>query len=231
MKKIAYVLVTATAIAMLAGCAATQKAKIEQKELSCGLLGPDCSKLTPGDKEQAGLRYVNPAAQWTTYTKVMIEPVTFWAGEKTTVKPADQQMLVNYFNQELNKQLATKFQVVQEPGPGVMKVQVAMTDVSGATPFMRSVSMIIPQAHLLSSLKYLATDTYPFVGGAQGELKVTDSVSGEVLTEAVDRRIGGGAYKTGFQWEWGDAENVINKWCEMLTAKIFSWTSGAETPK
>jgi hypothetical protein len=230
MKKMTYVLVALTVIAMLAGCATTQKAKIEQNELQCGLLGPDCSRLTPGSKDQAGLRYINPAAQWTTYSKVMIEPVTFWAGESTEVKPADQQMLVNYFDQQLNKQLEKKFQIVQEPGPGVMKIQAAMTDATGATPFMRSVSMLIPQAHMLSSLKYLATDTFPFVGGAQAELKVTDSMSGEVLAEAVDRRIGGGAFKTGFQWKWGDAENAIDKWCEMTTSRLSSWTSGAESP-
>jgi hypothetical protein len=230
MTKITYALFVLLTITVLAGCAATQKVEIKQGELNCGLLGPDCSRLTPGSKDQLGLRYINPAAQWTTYSKIMIEPVTFWAGDATKVKPADQQMLVNYFNEQLNKQLAQKFQVVQEPGPGVMKLQVAMTDASGATPFLRSVSMIIPQAHVLSSLKYLATNTFPFVGGAQAEAKVTDSVSGEVLGEFVDREIGGGAFKTGFQWKWGDAENAINKWCEMAAARLSSWTSGAATP-
>jgi hypothetical protein len=211
---------------VLAACAVTQKAPIEQAALNCGLLGSDCSRLTPGDKGQAALRYINPAAQWTNYSKIMIEPVGFYGGDATTIPAADQQSLVNYFDQQLNEQLAKKFQIVQQPGPGVMKIQAALTDASAATPMMRSVSMLVPQAHMLSSLKYLATDTYPFVGGAQAEAKITDSVTGEVLAEAVDRQIGGGAYKTGLQWKWGDAENAISHWCEMMTEKLSSWTSG-----
>jgi hypothetical protein len=43
-------------------------------------------------------------------------------------------------------------------------------------------------------------------------------------------RIGGGSAATGFQWQWGDAENAIDKWCEMLTERLSSWTSGTATP-
>jgi hypothetical protein len=230
MKKTIYLLSFIMGFVILSACAVTQKATINQAELNCGLLGADCSKLTPGDKEQASLRYINPAAQWTNYSKVMIAPVGFYGGEDTKVPAADQKKLVDYFTQQLNVQFAKKFQIVQEAGPGVLKIEVGMTDASSATPGLRSVSMIIPQAHTLSSLKYLATGTYPFVGGAQGEAKISDSQTGEVLAEAVDRRIGGGAFRTGFQWKWGDAENAIDKWCEMLTEKLSSWTSGT-TPQ
>ena len=84
-----------------------------------------------------------------------------------------------------------------------------MVDAEAATPGLRSVSMIIPQAHLLSNLRYLATGTFPFVGAAQGAGKISDALTGEVLAAAVDRRIGGGSLKAGFQWQWGDAENAI----------------------
>ncbi len=226
MKKNILFLSALMALVFLAACAATQKAEIKQADINCGLLGADCAKLTPGGKEQAGLRYINPEAKWTNYNKVMIEPVGLYAGEDTKVPAEDQQKLVDYFNQQLNEQLKKKFEVVQAPGPGVMKIQAALTDASSATPGLRSVSMIVPQAHTLSSLKYLATGTYPFVGGAQAEAKITDSQTGEVLAEAVDRQIGGGAFKTGFQWKWGDAENAINHWCEMMTERLSSWTSG-----
>jgi hypothetical protein len=45
-----------------------------------------------------GLRYINPNAQWTQYTQVLIDPVTFWGGDDTKVSPADQRMLTNYFS-------------------------------------------------------------------------------------------------------------------------------------
>ncbi|MGZ8238375.1 MAG: DUF3313 domain-containing protein [Methylobacter sp.] len=216
---------------LITACTTTENVPLSEDTVNCGLLGNSCGmRLTPGGKGQAGLRYVNPAAQWTSYNKVMIDPVTFWGGDMTSVLATDQQVLVNYFSQQLQEQLGKKFQIVNNAGPGVLRLQAAMTDAETATPVLRSVSMIIPQAHMLSNLKYLTTGTFPFVGGAQAEMKITDAVTGEVLAEAVDKRIGGGSFTTGLQWQWGDAENAIDKWCEMTTERLSAWTTGAEKP-
>lgn len=215
----------------ISACTTTEKAHIDQASVNCGLLGSDCgSRLIAGGKDQIGMRYIAPAVQWTRYKQVMISPVTFWGGYTTKVSAADQQTLVSYFNQQLQEQFGKQFQIVQQAGPGVMKIDVAMTDAETATPVLRSVSMIIPQAHLLSNLKYLATGTFPFVGGAQAEIRITDSVTGKTLAEGLDKRIGGGSVKSGFQWQWGDAENAINTWSEMLAKRLAAWTSGAEKP-
>jgi hypothetical protein len=213
-------------VLLLTACTVTQKAPLDQTSIHCGLLASECGKLTQGGKDQANLRYINPSANWTKYNKILIEPVTFWGGESTSVSAADQQALVNYFSQQLRAQLGKKFQVVDRPGPEVMKITVAMTDAETATPVLRSISMFVPQAHMLSNLKYLAIGTFPFVGGAQGEAKITDSVSGELLSAAIDKRIGGGNATTGFQWQWGDAEHAIDEWCEMLTERLSVWTRG-----
>jgi hypothetical protein len=227
MKAWAPVAASGLGVLLLSACTVTQKAPLDQASVHCGLLANECGKLTPGGKDQVSLRYVNPSAQWTKYSKILIEPVTFWGGESTSVSVSDQQALVNYFSQQLREHLGKKFEVVDRPGPGVMKITVAMTDAETATPVLRSISMFVPQAHMLSNLKYLATGTFPFVGGAQGEAKITDSVSGELLSAAVDKRIGGGSATTGFQWQWGDAEHAIDKWCEMLSERLSSWTTNS----
>jgi hypothetical protein len=215
---------------LLTACSVTQKAPLEQSDVRCGLLASECHKLQAGGKDQVNYRYFNPSAQWTKYDKVLIEPVTFWGGESTTVPAADQQALTNYFSQQLREQLGKKLKLVDQSGPGVLKVTVAMTDAEAATPVLRSVSMLVPQAHMLSNLKYLATGTFPFVGGAQAEVRITDSVSGAVLAAAVDKRIGGGSAVNSFQWQWGDAEHAIDQWCEMLTERLGSWTAGTTKP-
>lgn len=216
----------ALCLLLLSACSTTQKVAINQADLNCAFLVNECSLLTPGGEDQNGLRWINPAAQWTQYNKIMIDPVTFWAGSTTSISASDQQILVNYFQQQLNKELGQKFQIVTEPGPGVMKLDVAIVDASSSTPVLRSISMIVPQARVLSSLKYLAAGTFPFVGSAQAEAKVSDSVSGQVLGLFVDKRVGGGAFTTGFQWRWGDAENAINHWAELAANKLSAWTSG-----
>jgi hypothetical protein len=215
----------------LSACTSTEKVVIKQSDVNCAFLAEDCSLLTVGGKEQSGLRYINPTVNWNQYNKILIDPVTFWAGNNTKISASDQQMLVNYFFQQMKERLGEKFELVSQPGSGVMKLDVAMTDVETATPVLRSISMIVPQAHMVANLKYLATGTMPFVGSAQAEAKLTDSVSGTVLALAVDKRIGGGSFTTGFQWQWGDAENAIDHWAELLATKLYGWTSGKEVAK
>ena len=227
-----------TVAAIMAACSTTQQAAVSDKSTTyCPFLGSAlCAKLTaneiPGRFSGeaaiplAGLRWVNPNAQWTQYTKIMIAPGTFWAGDNSSVSAADQQALTNYFYNALNTALAKKFQIVDQPGPGVMEIQVAIDDVETATPVLRSVSMVVPQARALATLKYLATGTYAFVGGAQAEAKVTDSLTGQVLVAAVDKRVGGGSLKTAAQWQWGDAENAMDAWSQQAADRLSSWTSG-----
>ena len=139
-------------------------------------------------------------------------------------------MLCTFLYQALAEQLGTKFQVVDQPGPGVMRLQVAIIDAQAATPGLRTVSMVVPQARALSTLKYVATGTYPFVGGAQGEAKITDAVSGQLLGEWVDKRVGGGSAQAAAQWQWGDAENAMTAWAVKAVEVLSSWTSGAVKP-
>jgi hypothetical protein len=163
-----------------AACAKTQQVAVEQKGM-CGLLGPQCSKLTTWLPDQFQLRYVNPNAQWTSYNQVKIDPVTFWGPAESSFSPSDQQLLANYFGREIREEFGKHYLLVDQPGPGVMEIQVALTDVSGATPGLRTIATVVPQARALSTLKYLATGTYVFVGSAQVEAKVTDSQSGQLL--------------------------------------------------
>lgn len=62
----------------LSGGMTTEKAPIGKDMANCGLFGDVCGKLTPGSKDQARPRYINPSARWTQYRKVMIDAVTFW---------------------------------------------------------------------------------------------------------------------------------------------------------
>ena len=60
--------------------------------------------------------------------------------------------------------------------------------------------------------------------------RVSTMVETQVLTAAVDKRLGGGRFKTGFQWQWGDVENAMTFWSETAANKLSAWTTGSETP-
>src|SRR5262245_3815764 len=83
-------------------CTLTQRAPVKQSAEGSGLV--NYALLTPGGPGQADLRYVNPDARWTQYNKIIIEPVTYWAGdEDNSISPADQQTLCSYFQQALQQ--------------------------------------------------------------------------------------------------------------------------------
>lgn len=219
--------VLALLAATVTACTTTQQVAVKPSDLKCAFLGSDCARLSPGGPGQAALRYVNPDARWTQYRSILLDPVTFWGGDTTKVSVADQKTLADYFSHVLREELGKKFQLVEHAGPGAMRVQVALTDAEAATPGLRTISTVVPQARLLNTLKYAATGTYAFVGGAQVEAKVTDAVSGQLLAAVADRRVGGSSVEAAAQWQWGDAENAMKAWATDAADRLAAWTAGA----
>ena len=235
-KLLAGVASTALLASMLAGCSQTaapeptiiQRAQGETVAAPAptGFLGSDYSLMTApteGSDQKAMLRYVNPNAKWSSYNKIMIAPVTFWASDDSKVSAADQQALCDYAFSTFVKELGKNFSIVDQPGPGVLKISAALTDATSATPGLRSISVVIPQARVLSAIKMAATGTYAFVGSAQGAVKMNDSASGELLAEAVDERVGGTSVKNITVFQWGDAENAINYWADLMDQRLVSF--------
>jgi Protein of unknown function (DUF3313) len=216
----------------LDACSTTIKEPIKNTaNINCGLLGPDCgSLLSVGGKNQINLLYANPSAQWTNYTQVYLAPITYWGGNVSTVSAQDQQKLVDYADKHLRTVLSQNVHLVQRPGPGVLRIDFAITDAKFATPVLRTISMLYLPAHVLADVDYWATGSFPFTGGLKGEIKISDSLTGEVLFEGIDLREGGGSLSTAFQWQWGDAEYALDDWNKSLATHLSSWMSGASKP-
>ena len=156
----------------------------------------------------------------------MVLPVTFWADDDSKVSAQDQEILCNNFYVTLVQYLSKSFGIAYGPGPGVLRLQVALSDATSATPVLRSVSVVVPQARVLSLLKYAATGTYAFVGSATAEAKATDSQTGELLAAWSDKRFGGASIKNVTVWQMGDAENAMNYWANGLDQKLVSLGAG-----
>jgi hypothetical protein len=217
-------------VLLLQGCSTTVESKPEAaKALESGgplppavtgFFGTDASKLAPGPEGGAALAYINQNAQWSKYTKIQLMPVEFWAAADSKVSASDQQMLTTYFYNKLTEDLGKSFTLVDQPGPDVLTLRVALMDSTTAVPGLRSVSVIIPQARILNGLQSLATGSYAFVGSAEGEMKATDSTTGEMLAGAVDQRAGGMGIKGAASFQWGDAENAMDYWAQKITSRI-----------
>ena len=214
---------------LMSGCAQTVESKpavMQQVEggqpapAVSGFFGQDASLLQPGTGDQAAMVYVNSNAQWSQYNKILLQPVEFWDDASTKVSASDQQMLGDYFYNQLKEDLSKNFTLVDQPGPGVLVLRIAIVNATTATPGLRSVSVIVPQARVLNGIQSLATGSYAFVGSAEAEMKATDGATNQFLAGAIDKRAGGMAISQAAQWQWGDAKSAMDYWAQKITSRL-----------
>lgn len=177
-------------------------------------------QLQPGGPGQAALRYVNPSTNWKSYTKLIIQPVTFWGDPASEPDTATQQLLCDYLYNALKMALSKDVQIVTEPGPNTMVLKVALTDVKASTPGLRTISVVVPQIKLLTAIGNAGTGSIAFAGSAQGEGEITDSLTGERLAAFVDRRQGGQSISNAGSMQWGDAETIMDTWAQTMQKRL-----------
>jgi hypothetical protein len=212
-------LMGAICIAALAGCAHSEHATGYNKAEPSGFLN-DYSKLHAAANEtDSTLVYVMPdKAKFKSYTKVWLEPVQVWRGEKSDAKDLNKEdaaYLSQFLWSRLNEELGKDYIMVQAPGPGVMRLRVGITEAGKNIPVLDNLTA--PVSMVLSDGNKTLGGIQPFVGKATIEAEVTDSQTGELLAAAVDRR-GGGKYAWKSLDRWGDVEAAYTYW-----AKKFAW--------
>ena len=115
--------------------------------------------------------------------------------------------------------------MTSQAGPDVVRIQVAITEAGESNAVLDSVTSVIPQTRMLSGMKSLATGVSAFTGSASAELKVTDSATGAILAEAVDRR-GGTKRLRGSTNSWNDVEEAYRFWAEKMRYRMCQWRGG-----
>jgi hypothetical protein len=200
----------------LVGCAITrQSGGVE----TSGFLG-DYSKLRPGQEGEAQLVYFNPAVRWSEYDAVLIDSVTLWRDARTEDVPAEEaQMLTDYLYAALHEELSRDYRIVDKPGPGVLRLRAALTEAKGSKVVMNTVTSVVPQLRLLTTLGGMATGTAVLVGKVGVEAELTDSLSGERLAAAVDERQGTKAIRGGIK-KWSDVERAFDHWAERFRVRL-----------
>jgi uncharacterized protein DUF3313 len=190
-------------------------------------MGQYASKLQPGPAGGPALVWIYPDAKWINYRKVILMPVEFWAAADSKVPTNEQQVLTAYFYNALKTNLEQNYTLTDQPGPGTLKLRVALMDATASVPGLRSVSVLVPQARVLNMAQSLATGSYAFVGSAEAEMQVTDSETGDVFAEAVDQRAGGMGLKGAESFQWGDAQNAMDYWAQLISKRLLQLQTGA----
>ena len=85
------------------------------------------------DEDRKGaLVYRKAGVNLKSYTKIMIDPVEIWIAPKTKykgIKPDDLKVLADTFRQAIVDALEPTYPVVNKPGPDVLGIRIAITNV------------------------------------------------------------------------------------------------------
>ena len=183
---------------LLGGCAAGGMDDVEES----GFL-VDYSQLTPGGEDRAALTYVDPDVDFKNYDALMFDRVSVWLSPEAEIRdvdPAVFKKMSDYFLNALVKAVEDGYTVVDQPGPNVIRVRAAITDVEPSDPVAKALSV-----------DNIGT------GGAEAEIELLDSMSSERLAAAVDRRQGA---QPASRDVWEDTKDAFDYWARRFRERL-----------
>jgi hypothetical protein len=155
------------------------------------------------DKEFPGaLVYRKPDVK-VSYTKVLIDPIEIWVAEDSEYKgidPDEVKVIADSLRQIIVKELEPEYQVVEEPGEGVLGIRLAITNVYiktkkrgllGYTPIGFVVTTIGNLAGLRTELNKATIEAELLDGGTNEQLAaVIDPLGSDGMEEASWEELG-----------------------------------------
>jgi hypothetical protein len=210
-----------TLVTFTISCASTSSqskgATAEAQKL--GFLGEYAQYLQPGPEGGAKMRWLKPGVDFGKYNKVMLDSVIFFFADSSGYKGIDPQALkelADACDLQVINVLKGTYPIVAEPGPDVVRIRFAITDLEQSRPVLSAVTTVVPIGLGISIIKKGATGAWTGSGATGAELMAIDSMTGNVIAVAQDKKTAG--FTERFS-KWGSAEDAFKFWGERL--KLF----------
>lgn len=177
----------------------------------------DYPEFKSGPKGGADLVYIKEGADFKAYNKVMMDHVVFYFHEDAKykgVRPDELQKLANAFHRTMVEALEGGYPLVDQPGPDVLRLRVAITDmVPSKTDVFTMTTAILP-TDVETRLKTGITGGFPSIGQASMEVELLDSQTNERLAAAIDTKA---TKKFGVMvGKWEHVEDAFMFWAKRL---------------
>jgi hypothetical protein len=192
-----------------------------------GFLGDAYSKLQPDPKNDDLLVYWKSPDVLKNSNKFILDPVIVYLlpkAEDRGIDPEQLAKLTQYFTNaitdELNK--SGNYQIVTEPGPGIMVLRVAITNVepNGGTTNAVVKGAAVAATHAAAPGAGLLVPRLS-VGKVAIEGEIDDSVSGERIVAFMTSK-NGRRYFSGLKayQKWGDIEAAFRAWAKGFRERL-----------
>ena len=176
----------------------------------------------PGPEDGVDRLWLNPnfnlPNDFAKYSSVMIDPLRLYLSDDAQdegFSPDELAALTSEFRQILFDSIKDRYEVTTVPGPGVLRILIALTDIDTSEVVLDEVTSIMPTARVLSFLKEQITGSHSFVGSATIEAILLDGGTGETIAAFVDHRSGDKGIVGGVD-SMEDAREAFEWWGERL---------------
>jgi hypothetical protein len=183
----------------------------------------DYSLLRPDEMKWADKNYINKKTNWGKYDKIMLDDVVFMISDKAKFKGFEAKELTDLseaFEKAIIMNLAGLYEFTDKPGPGVMRVRLAVTNLNPNNPVTGTITTIIPFGLAASVVKKGATGEHIGMGEVSFEGEILDSQSGEILAATMDTESGKKYKVRKSVSKWGHTIDIFNKWGQRLRKQL-----------
>ena len=174
------------------------------------------SQLQPDAKIDGATSYRAPNLY--TYRKFMIDPiVVHFAPEAggAAIEPDKLKELTDYFYNNAVKALSKDYQIVQKPGSGVLRLRVAITNISETNPLL----------HIHPGTKLTGAG----LGGASMEAEAVDSTTNKRVAAIVETAKGNRLSVAAGLSRFGHAKQVMDGWIERFVKRLDEARTGKKS--
>lgn len=220
MTKMFAISAVSAAVIALAGCAGgSMQGGSSAGFQKSGFLA-DYSRLQAVEGLEGTYRYVDRSANLRPYSKVLIEPVQviLAAGaDASQVSPDVMKRVSEAARMEFVGALLSGYQVVDKPGPDVIRVRLAITGIQPVKPDL-GVTDFIPIKAIFNVARD-ASGKAPQVAELSAEAEVLDP-AGRVVAQAVSTRKADKTLSQGEKITWKDLQSIVAVWGKSLRQNL-----------
>jgi hypothetical protein len=156
----------------------------------------DYSGLHPEGGDSEAFVYRDPKADPARYKKLLIDRIKIWFKDDAEYKgidPAELKEIADYFHGAIAKAVSDAYPLVEEPGPDVLRLRIAITDLVPNKPAASVVTLAVPFLWVGEAGAGAAegkAGSTPFVGEATVEMEALDSQTQKQVAAYVESRVG-----------------------------------------
>jgi hypothetical protein len=194
-----------------------------KKEMKPSGFLSDYSKLQEGGACIADFCYLKEGVDFKPYDKIMIDHLVFFMSEDAEYKgiqPDELNDMAATWHRAFIESLEGDFEIVHEPGPGVLRFRAAITDLSPTKRALNTITTVVPVGLAFSILKKGVTGAAAGVGKVTAEAEVLDSLTNEVLAACVDFKAGNKYRVDQAASKWGYLRVAIEGWAKRLRDRL-----------